>query len=317
MFDGMDPPEGQLAAFRADVFTGLSRPRKTLPSRWLYDRRGSELFEAITELDEYYPTRTETQILKAAGEEIAELIGPGAILVEYGAGAGLKTEGLLARLRSPRLYVPVDISSEFLIETADRLRRRFPDVQTRPVTADFTADFSLPSNMPEGRRTVFFPGSTIGNLNENETAALLDRMRVQVGANGTAVIGFDLKKDTQVLLAAYDDTQGVTAAFNLNLLERINRELGADFVQGHFRHEARWNSRASAVEMHLVSLERQVVRVGAASFAFAEGETIHTESSRKYDPLAFSELIERHGWTLRRTWTDPDKLFAVCGLVAS
>lgn len=316
MLDRVDPVAGQLEAFRTDVITGLAQLQKTLPSRWLYDRRGSELFEAITGLDEYYPTRTETGILRRACAEIADLIGPEAVLLEYGAGAGLKTEILLGRLRSPRLYVPVDISAEFLKQTAERLKVRFPQVETWPVTADFTSDFALPRQVPKGRRAVFFPGSTIGNLDGEETAALLARMRRQAGQHGVAVIGFDLVKDVETLLAAYDDREGVTAAFNLNLLRRINRELGGEFALDRFRHEARWNPHASAMEMHLASCEAQRVRVAGETFSFGAGETIHTESSRKYDLDAFSGLVERHGWRVRRVWTDPARLFAVCGLTA-
>jgi dimethylhistidine N-methyltransferase len=213
------------AAFRSDVLRGLSAPRKMLPARWLYDDEGSALFEAITGLPEYYPTRTETAILAASAPEIAQFVGPGAILVEYGAGAALKTEILLRGL-APRAYVPIDIAADFLAASAARIEARFPGLAVRPFVADFTADFELPADLPPGRRVGFFPGSTIGNLAAEEAADFLRRMTAHVGPGGAGLIGVDLKKDLETLLAAYDDRDGVTARFNLNLLTRINRELG-------------------------------------------------------------------------------------------
>ena len=231
----------QLEAFRADVAMGLSQVQKTLPSRWLYDNHGCEIFEEITRLDEYYPTRTETAILRDKAREIADFCGEEAVLLEYGAGAGIKTEILIDALDGPRLYVPIDIAGDFLDETVVRLRRRFPDLETLPVVADFTCDFDIPGSVPRARRKAFFPGSTIGNLDPQQTKLFLRRVRRHVGSRGTAIIGVDLKKDIETLLAAYDDREGVTAAFNLNLLTRINRELGADFSPKYFAHQARWN----------------------------------------------------------------------------
>jgi dimethylhistidine N-methyltransferase len=306
----------QRDAFRQDVLAGLSAVQKSLPSRWLYDPRGCELFEQITTLPEYYPTRTETAILKTYTTEIAEFCGPSAALLEYGAGAGIKTELVLAALDTPRCYVPVDIAAGFLELTAERFRQRFSNLQVDPIVADFTADFSLPAAvLGERRRVGFFPGSTIGNLNARDAGALLPRMRRQVGPQGAALIGVDLKKDCAVLLPAYDDSAGVTAEFNRNILVRINRELDGQFAAAQFRHVARWNETESAVEMHLESQNDQVVAVAGRGFAFRRGETIHTESSRKYEIKAFSELARRHGWHTQRLWTDPQRQFAVFGMV--
>lgn len=309
----------QREAFEADVIEGLSRtPQKTLPCRWLYDDRGSELFEDITALPEYYPTRTETAILRENAADIAAFCGPRAVLVEYGAGAGVKTEILLGALENPALYLPIDIAGDFLAGSAARIERRFPYIEIRPLVADFTDDFDLPDDLPKlTPRVAFFPGSTIGNLDRDEAVAFLRRVRSHVGPKGRAVIGVDLKKDLARLLPAYDDAAGVTAAFNLNLLTRINAELGGDFANDGFAHEARWSEAASAVEMHMVSLRAQTARVGGRSFAFAQGETIHTESSRKYSTEGFSALAGDAGWRAAEVWTDPDALFAVFGLAGT
>jgi dimethylhistidine N-methyltransferase len=307
----------QLEDFRTDVASGLSRPQKTLPSRWLYDDHGCKIFEAITRLDEYYPTRTETAILRENAREIAEFCGERAVLLEYGAGAGIKTEILIDALDRPRLYVPIDIAGDFLDETVARMRHRFPDLEILPVVGDFTRDFDIPRSAPRGRRSAFFPGSTIGNLDAQETRSFLRRVRRHVGWSGTAIIGVDLKKDVATLLAAYDDRDGVTAAFNLNLLARINRELGGDFWLDRFAHQARWNEAESAVEMHLVSLREQTVTVDGRSFAFRAGETIHTESSRKYDVPGFTKVVGDGRWRVGAIWTDPDRRFAAFGLDAT
>jgi dimethylhistidine N-methyltransferase len=307
----------QLEAFRADVAIGLSRDQKTLPSRWLYDDRGCRIFEQITQLGEYYPTRTETAILRDNAREIADFCGEKAVLLEYGAGAGIKTEILIGALHSPRLYVPIDIAGDFLDETVARMSLRFPNLETLPVVADFTRDFEIPRGVPGARRSAFFPGSTIGNLDPHEIKRFLRRVRRHVGWRGAAIIGVDLKKDIATLLAAYDDREGVTAAFNLNLLTRINRELGGDFSLDSFVHQARWNEAESAVEMHLVSLCDQVVMVGGRSFRFRQGETIHTESSRKYDVPDFVDMVEGGGWRVTAIWGDSDHRFAVFGLDAA
>lgn len=305
-----------LDAFRADVFAGLSRRQKALPSRWLYDARGSELFEAITKLDEYYLTRTETAILNLNAREIAAFCGRDTVLLEYGAGAGLKTEILLNALESPRLYVPIDLAADFLQQTVMRMGDGFPLLEIRPLIADFNTDFEIPTTVPARRRTAFFPGSTIGNLDEAETLLFLRRVRKQVGPQGNALIGIDLKKDVSTLLAAYDDRLKITAAFNLNLLARINRELRADFRLHLFAHEARWNRLESGIEMHLVSSVAHMVRIEDRTFHFASGETIHTESSRKYDVAAFADLVRAEDWRVGAIWTDSEKRFAIFGLKA-
>jgi dimethylhistidine N-methyltransferase len=302
--------------FRQDVIAGLSHPRKTLPCRWLYDERGSELFEAITHLEEYYPTRVETGILRSNAAEIAGFVGKSASVIEYGAGAGIKTEILIAALQAPRLYIPVDISGDFLDQAVISLRHRFPNIGIWPIVADFTEDFEIPTGIPLKGRSAFFPGSTIGNLDHAETVSFLRRIHRHVGQRGTAVIGVDLTKDVKILRAAYNDRQGVTAAFNLNLLTRINRELDGDFDLQKFAHEARWNNAKSAIEMHLVSREAQRVDVDGQSFEFAAGETIHTETSRKYDVRTFSAIVESAGWYIEEMWTDARQSFGVFGLAS-
>jgi dimethylhistidine N-methyltransferase len=304
----------QADAFRDDVVAGLSQSQKTLPSRWLYDDRGSELFEEITRLEEYYLTRTETAILRKNAAEIADFCRENTILLEYGAGAGIKTEILVGALKAPCLYVPIDIARDFLDLTVMRFRRKFPNLQTKPIVADFTTAFPLPGWVPGGRRMAFFPGSTIGNLDPGEVVTFLRRMRRQVGADGGAIIGVDMKKNLDILIPAYDDAAGVTAEFDLNLLSRVNRELGGDFELDGFRHEARWNELESAVEMHLVSLIAQSATISGHRFEFRAGETIHTESSRKYGVDGFTALAEQNGWRVGRVWTDERRLFTIFGL---
>jgi dimethylhistidine N-methyltransferase len=316
MLDLVESKLSQREAFRADVLAGLAQPQKTIPPRWLYDQRGSELFEDITRLDEYYLTRTETAILRRHAGEMADLLGEGVALLEYGAGAAIKSEILLDALHAPRTYAPIDIAADFLAETVERIQDRFPELPTRAIIADFTADFDLPADLAKHPRAAFFPGSTLGNLSASEAAALLRRMRRHVGERGKAIIGIDLRKDVETLIAAYDDRLGVTAAFNLNLLSRINRELEGGFVIDAFAHEARWNERESAIEMHLVSGKAQAVSVAGRSFAFAQGETIHTESCRKFDVGGFAEAASRSGWRVARVWSDPARRFAEFGLDA-
>jgi dimethylhistidine N-methyltransferase len=317
MLDLVESKLSQHEAFRADVLAGLSHPRKTLPSRWLYDRRGSELFEEITRLEEYYLTRTETAILRDHAEEMATLCGDGAVLLEYGAGAAIKSEILIDALRAPRLYAPIDIAADFLAETIERFRDRFPDLPVRPIITDFTVDFDIPADVPAGPRAAFFPGSTLGNLGPEDATVLLRRMREHVGRGGKAMIGVDLRKDVETLIAAYDDKRGVTAEFNLNLLTRINRELGGDFALEAFAHEARWNERESAIEMHIVSLKPQIVSLAGSRFSFADGETVHTETCRKFDAAGFAFAAQRCGWRVEKLWSDPAQLFAMFGLSAS
>ena len=262
MLDLVESKLSQHEAFRADVLAGLSQRQKTLPSRWLYDQRGSELFEEITRLDEYYLTRTETAILRRHAEEMAALCGEGVVLLEYGAGAAIKSEILIDALNAPRLYAPIDIAADFLSQTVERFRDRFPDLPTRPIIADFTVDFDIPADVPARPRAAFFPGSTLGNLLPSDAARSASPDARACGTSGKAIIGVDLRKNVETLIAAYDDRRGVTAEFNLNLLARINRELDGDFAIDAFAHEARWNERESAIEMHIVSLKPQTCLCG-------------------------------------------------------
>ena len=298
--------------FCIEVLAGLSRARKTLPCKYLYDERGSALFERICELDEYYPTRTELAILAAYADEMAERLGARCLLVEYGSGSGRKTRLLLDHLCEPAGYVPIDISSEALGASARALAADYPELEVLPVCADYTEPLELPRPArPAARRGVFFPGSTIGNFTPLEAQRFLGRMARVAGVGGGMLIGVDLRKDRSVLEPAYDDALGVTAAFNRNLLARINRELGADFELDRFRHLARWNAAAGRVEMHLVSEVEQRVRVADAEFRFAAGETIHTENSYKYALDEFAALAVQAGLAVRRVWTDRDALFSV------
>jgi dimethylhistidine N-methyltransferase len=315
VLDRVDARAAQREAFRLDVLEGLSRPQKTLPSRWLYDDRGSELFEEITNLPEYYPTRTERGILEAHATEMAALAGEKALLIEYGAGAGIKTEILITAIGSPAAYVPIDIAGDFLAASARRIERRFPYVEIRPVVADFTQVFDLPDDLPKlAPRVAFFPGSTIGNLTDEDAVTFLAQIGRHVGRRGTLILGADRRKSPDILIPAYDDAAGVTAEFNRNLLRRVNRELGGDFDLAAFRHEARWNEARSAIEMHLVSTRRQTACVDGRTFRFGDGETIHTEDSRKYSLDALEAMAERAGWLIEHVWQDERELFAVLGL---
>ena len=305
------PAPSTRQAFLADVLHGLSRPRKELPSKWLYDARGSALFERICELEEYYPTRTELGIMEAHAREMAALAGEGCVLVEYGSGSSLKTRLLLQYLR-PAAYVPVDISAPALADATARLRRWRPELEVRPVCADFSAPHALPlSGLEERRRVVFFPGSTIGNFHKPEVVCFLRAVAREAGPGGGLLVGVDLLKEREVLERAYDDALGVTAAFDLNLLLRANRELGADFQLDRFRHQARFDERHGRVEMHLVSSARQAVRVGGQTFRFTPGETIWTESSYKYGVREFATLAALAGWRCLHSWTDARAWFSV------
>jgi dimethylhistidine N-methyltransferase len=297
--------------FLRDVLAGLSRPDRHLPCKYFYDERGSQLFEQICELPEYYPTRCELAILETHAGEMAERLGPGRVLVEYGSGSSRKTRLLLDRLAGPLTYVPVDISHEHLLASARRLAADYSHIQVVPVCADFTQPFRLPASVGKDRRAVYFSGSTIGNFGPAEAVALLRQIAALVGCGGALIIGVDLKKDRAILEPAYDDAQGVTATFNLNLLARINRELGADFVLDRFRHLAFYNETHGRIEMHLVSLEEQTVHLAGHSFRLARDETICTEHSHKYSLADFAELASAAGLRVRAVWTDPAGLFSV------
>jgi dimethylhistidine N-methyltransferase len=308
---GLETLAPEAERFLDDVVSGLSARRKWLPPKWLYDARGSGLYELICEQPEYYPARTELGILERDAAEIARAIGPGAMVFEFGAGSARKTALLLSALARPVAYVPVDISGDVLLASAEALVRQFPRLEIRPVVADFTRPLALPLEDLPRRRVAYFPGSTIGNFDPPEAVALLREMARHAGSGGTLVIGVDLAKDEATLVRAYDDARGVTAAFDLNLLARMNRELGADFRLSSFRHRAVWNERRSRIEMHLESRERQLVQIAGRRFAFEEGETIHTESAYKWEPRAFDALAMIAGWRPERTWTDERAWFAV------
>jgi len=304
--------DAERARFREDALSGLGQPRKTLPCKYFYDAEGSKLFDQICALREYYPTRTELGILRAHASEMARCLGPDVLLVEYGSGSSVKTRLLLDRLAQPVAYVPVDISREHLLETALTLRLDYPDLAVLPVCADFAAPFALPRPpRPAARRAVYFPGSTIGNFSEAAAVALLRGVARRVGAGGAFLVGVDLKKDPRELERAYDDARGVTAAFNLNLLARMNRELDADFDLRRFRHRAVWVEEASRVEMHLVSEVEQTVSVDGVPVRFARGESICTEHSHKYTLDGFARLAARAGLAVRRVWTDRRARFSV------
>ena len=295
--------------FLDDVSEGLRQSQKTLPCRWLYDARGSELFEQITDLPEYYLTRTETAILREIAPQLADMMGPGISLVEYGAGASVKTRILLDAAHDLARYVPIDVSEDFLLQTAEQLRQDYPELSVVPVVGDFLSVLALPDH--DCQRVGFFPGSTIGNLSDEDIHTFLSHARKTLGPDALFILGYDRVKPLSVLLPAYEDAQGVTAEFNLNLLRRINRELGATFDLQAFEHEARWNAEDSRVEMHLVSTKRQTVRLGPDSVDFEAGETIHTENSRKFTPDRMDNLCQRAGWIATRTFSDPDELFSV------
>jgi dimethylhistidine N-methyltransferase len=303
---------GEELRFAADVVRGLSRARKATPPKWLYDARGSALYDLICEQPEYYPPRMETGLLERHAAEIAEAVGPDALVFEYGAGSARKAALLLDALRSPAAYVPVDISREALLAAAESIGARFPRLAVRPMVADFTAPHELPlGDVSCARRLAFFPGSTIGNFDPPEAVALLRRMAVEAGKGGMLLVGVDLPKEEGVLVTAYDDARGVTAAFDLNLLARMNRELGGDFRLSAFRHRAVWDARLSRIEMHLESLEAQVATVASRTFGFGEGETIHTESAYKWEPRAFDALAAIAGWRPDAAWTDDRAWFAM------
>ena len=307
----LDSSNQQRNAFLADVVEGLSQPRKTLPSKWLYDEEGSRLFEAITELPEYYPTRTELAILRDAAPEIAAEIDGDAALVEFGSGASVKTRVVLDAAPQLAVYVPVDISLERLQAAAAEIRRDYPRLQVEPLAGDFTAGLNLPEAASGRPRTGFFPGSTIGNFTEEGAVAFLRSAASLLDEGAYLLVGADLVKAERILLAAYDDAQGVTAEFNRNILARANRELGADFDLEGFAHRAVWNSALRRIEMHLESLRPQTVRVDGRAFRFEKGETIHTENSHKFSVDGFAEVAARAGWRQDRVWTDAGRLFAV------
>jgi dimethylhistidine N-methyltransferase len=306
----------QTTAFAGDVIDDLSQHPKRLSPKYFYDATGSELFEQITLLPEYYPTRTELGILRDRGSEVAAIIPEGAALVEFGAGATTKVRLLLEQCAFGA-YVPVDISGDFLKAQADALRKDFPALSVYPVAADFTAPFALPDAVKAMPKVGFFPGSTLGNFEPHEACAFLRSAGEILGKDARMVIGVDLEKDERVLYDAYNDAAGVTARFNLNVMVRINRELGGNFDTNAFMHRAIYNRDRHRIEMHLISKKAQTVRVLGRSFSFRAGETIHTESSYKYSLERFTALARGSGWTALESWTDPAGMFSVHALVAS
>lgn len=296
----------------AEIIAGLSLPQKSLSPKFFYDDRGSRLFDAITELPEYYLTNAELGIMRDYVDEIAELVGPEASLIEFGSGSSMKTRILLEHLEKLAAYVPVDISREHLVSAARSLANDFPDIEVLPVAADFTQPFKLPSPrvMPL-RNIVYFPGSTIGNFSAEAALDLLQVMHHEAGENGALLIGVDLQKDVNIIEQAYNDDSGVTAAFNLNMLRRINHEFGADFDLQKFSHRAIYNEEFGRIEMYLVSNARQTVHIGDKQFSFGQGEAILTEHSHKYTPEQFAAMAAVVGFSVERVWTDAHNLFSV------
>jgi L-histidine N-alpha-methyltransferase len=319
MFLTLDPSHCNLDThrFRADVLHGLGLPAKELPCKYFYDERGSRLFEQICELDEYYLTRTEFAIMHRHAAAMAARLGPRCLLIEFGSGSSTKTRLLLDHLVNPAGYVPVDISGAHLDRSARILAADYPQLPVLPVHADFTGTLALPGGIGTGaRRVVYFPGSTIGNFPPAEALALLRHVRILCGPGGGLLVGIDFKKDRQTLEAAYNDGRGVTGKFNLNLLRRINRELGGDFRLDRFRHHAFYNAAEGRIEMHVVSATRQTVRIGAARITFAPEEGIRTELSYKYEVGEFGVLAAAAGMRIGGVWTDERRLFGVLYLTA-
>jgi dimethylhistidine N-methyltransferase len=307
-------PDVVESEFALDVVAGLSARPKRLSPKYFYDEAGAQLFEEITRLPEYYPTRTELAILERHAAEMAKLIPADAALIEFGSGSTRKARILLNAAPAISAYVPVDISSEMLLQEAAELKRDYPRLTVLPVEADFTKSFRLPRAIATRPRVGFFPGSTIGNFEPHMAAAFLSHAAQRLGTGATLIIGFDLVKDVKVLNAAYNDAAGVTARFNLNLLTRINRELGGNFDLGMFSHQAFYNTERHRIEMHLASRDRQRVRVAGRSFEFRGGETIHTENSYKYTPETFGAMARGSGWTPVASWIDSNGYFAVQAL---
>ena len=297
--------------FAVDVVRGLFAPRKSLPCRYLYDARGSELFEQITRLPEYYQTRTEAAILAAHAAEMVGSVRSGSLLVEFGSGSSTKTELLLDRIAARVTYVPIDISQSALDEAVARLTQIYPLLEVHPIVGDFVSMPPLPEAYANRPSIGFFPGSTIGNFDPIAAVALLQRFKTNLTRGGRMLIGVDLKKDVRKLLLAYNDPSGVTAAFNLNILERINRELGAGIKVSNFEHQAIYNPRLGRIEMHLVSRSAFETVIAGRRLRFSPGESIHTENSYKFSVGEFQDLARRAGWTPNRVWTDRDALFSV------
>lgn len=304
----------ELTIFERDVIQGLSRRQKTLPAKYFYDENGSQLFQQITQLPEYYPTRTEVAILREQRASISSFVGPGAIIVEYGAGSSEKAALLATGLDEPSAYVCVEIEAGAAAEAAYGVSKAVPGLSTKGIVGDFTALDQCAPALPMGRRVGFFPGSTIGNFEPARAAALLAKFARHLGEGARLIVGFDRVKSPEVLVPAYNDAAGVTAAFNKNVLARINRELDGAFDLDAFEHHALWNGQDRRIEMHLISKKAQTADVLGRSFAFRRGETIHTENSYKFDVADIKNMARAAGWSCDEMWTDPDELFLVAGL---
>jgi dimethylhistidine N-methyltransferase len=302
--------EGVDTAFRSDVLAGLAQVPKAIPARWFYDDAGSQLFEDITRLPEYYPTRAETEILTQRSADFAAMIGEGRAVVEFGSGSSVKTPLLLSAI-NPAAYVPLDIAGDFLRAAAADLAAKFPGLPVYPVEADFMRQVALPEEVAGLPKLGFFTGSTIGNMVARTAVDLLRNMRETLGVGSQLLIGMDLIKDESVLVAAYDDAAGVTAQFNLNLIRRDNRELAGDIPIDELRHEARWNDDFARIEMHLVATRDIAFTVAGQHFALAEGESIHTENSHKFDSRTSNMLLHAGGWEPVARWTDGEARFSL------
>lgn len=312
--DPSTPVENKI--FLKDVVRGLSQLNKRLECKYFYDERGSRLFDQICELDEYYLTRTEQQIMDQYANEMAYQIGPDAMLVEFGSGSSTKTRALLDAARQLAVYVPLDISEEHLLKTAIGLKKSYPELEIRPLVADFTKPFTLPKTKRHvSHAAVYFPGSTIGNFTPEQTHQMFERIADILGPNGGMLIGFDLQKDPAIIHAAYNDARGVTDQFNLNVLYRVNRELNANFDVDQFRHKAVYNQQLGRVEIFVVSCCEQTVRIGDHEFQFQPDEEIFTEYSHKYTIESFSQMVVRAGFDVRKYWTDEKDYFAVMHVV--
>jgi dimethylhistidine N-methyltransferase len=310
--DALTDLQPDRARITADILHGLSLQPRQLPSKYFYDARGSALFEQITRQPEYYPTRTELQLLQDVSGEIARAVGPRVHVVELGSGSGRKTEHLLHALADPVAYTPIEISRAALLDSVARLAEALPDIEMLPVCADFTRPVELPEPQNEpARRLLFFPGSTLGNFAHDDAVALLDAMRQTMGSNGLALIGIDLHKDPALIEAAYNDAAGVTAAFTLNLLQRLNREIGSDFDLAGFQHRAGYSVPRLRIETELVSTRAQRVRVAGRSFDFAEGEAMTVEYSHKYTDESFATLVAEAGLRVRTRWDAASPAFGL------
>jgi len=304
----MATPNSELA----EIIAGLRLPEKTISPKYFYDERGSQLFDAITRLPEYYPTKTELGIMRDNIVEIAALLGEQASLIEFGSGSSRKTRTLLQNLEQQAVYVPVDISESHLLESARDIRAEFPNLEVLPVVADFTRSFALPSpSIMPLRNIIYFPGSTIGNFTHDAAHDLLKVMHQEAGEDGALLIGIDLQKDPAIIERAYNDSAGITAEFNVNILRHLNREFGFDFDLNTFTHDARYNDNEGRVEIRLISSSDQSVRIGDDEFAIEKGEGILTEYSHKYTLDGFAAMAARAGFTVKKVWMDAERLFSV------